>query len=248
MSLQYSNDFLKQASGFLLIRKKPSYTSHQVVNGVRRLFDTRKVGHGGTLDPLAEGLLIVGVRKATKYLSCLLNETKEYESICQIGLSTDSQDISGHPLQAQPITTHITLDNVQSALKKLTGEIQQIPPMFSAKKFKGQQLYKYARKGIQVEREPKKVTIFNLEVLQFNNPFISLSIKCSKGTYVRTLCHDLGNLLKTGACMNYLVRHQVGKFSLKQAYTIDQLSQMNLQERVNCLVPVSTIRNLYEKN
>lgn len=247
MKLQSKNSLLKQTCGFLMVHKKPGYTSHQVVNGIRKLFNTRKVGHGGTLDPLAEGLLIVGIGKATKYLSCLLNETKEYQTTCQLGLTTNSQDISGKPIETNCFD-HITIEKIQKKLQLFQGHIEQIPPMFSAQKVKGQKLYKYARKGVQIERSPKKVQIFKCELLKVSLPFISLSIHCSKGTYIRTLCHDLGESLKTGACMNYLIRNRIGSFSLKQAHTIDQMAQMTDENKFNSLLPLSSIRKIYENN
>ncbi len=220
---------LLQANGFLVVNKPEGITSHDVVDQVRKLFPKHKVGHGGTLDPLATGVLVLGIGQGTKQLQYFLNEDKQYCAGFRLGIETNTQDSTGD-VMATKESFEVLQDDVERVCHNFKGVIEQIPPMFSAKKLKGQRLYKLARKGISVERDPKKVTIHSLYLKDFNGVDGALDIQCSKGTYVRTLCHDIGARLGVGAHMTSLVRTRSGSFALKDAYDLDILKQMSMEQ------------------
>jgi tRNA pseudouridine55 synthase len=226
-----------QVSGFLLVNKPQDWTSHDVVAKLRGLFHKTKIGHGGTLDPLATGLLVVALGQATKYLHYFLNDDKEYVAQFRLGSSTNTQDSTGETRQ-EYVVENITMDQVRIACEAFLGAIEQIPPMFSAKKIKGKRLYKLARKGQEVEREPKEITIHHLELRSFDGINGELLIRCSKGTYVRTLCHDLGEKLGVGAHMTGLVRQRSGHFIVEEAHLIEKLVEMDEYEREQLLHPI----------
>lgn len=210
-------------NGFLVIDKPVGISSHDVVNRVRRILGTKKVGHTGTLDPFATGVLPIALGEATKAIQFLDEGEKTYEAIIRLGVITDTLDVTGTVLQeCDPSETgrHQLLKAVDS----LTGEISQIPPMYSAIKQGGQPLYKLARKGIDVERSPRQVTIHSFELLHFNQPFVSVKVRCSRGTYIRSLADDLGRVLGCGACLTELRRTISGPFRLADAMTLDQLA------------------------
>ncbi len=208
--------------GFLIIDKPAGITSHDVVNRVRRILGTKKVGHTGTLDPFATGILPVAVNEATKAIQFLDEGKKRYEAVIRLGFSTDTLDITGNILQEKDTST-INRKKLLDAMAGLTGEIEQLPPMFSAIKHAGQPLYKLARKGIEVERQLRRVTISTFELLEFENPFATVRVTCSRGTYIRTLADDLGLKLGCGGCLTELRRTISGPFHLNNAITIEQL-------------------------
>lgn len=205
-------------SGILNVDKPSGLTSHDVVDLVRRAGRIRKVGHAGTLDPMATGVLPLCLGAATKLSEFLTSEEKEYALVCTLGVVTDSQDVTGEILSEQS-AEGIDLAAVNQVLERFRGPIEQIPPMLSAKRHEGKRLYDLARQGIEVEREPVQVEIFKLDLIRFENPEIELAVSCSKGTYMRTLCHDIGEALGCGGVLSKLVRTRCG--SLKVEDSID---------------------------
>lgn len=208
------------ADGIIIIDKPQGWTSMDVCAKLRDILHTRKVGHAGTLDPMATGVLPVFVGRATRGVSFAESGEKEYVATLRLGLITDTQDITGNVLCEKPVT--VTPDDVAALLPRFTGEIQQLPPMYSALKVNGQKLYDLARQGREVERKARPITIFSLTVEDHPSPSdYVLRIRCSKGTYVRTLCHDMGQALGCGGCMAALRRTEAAGYTLDEAYTIE---------------------------
>lgn len=208
--------------GILLIDKPTDWTSHDVVAKIRNHFKLNKVGHGGTLDPLATGLLVLLVGKGTKLSDRIMMGDKTYEGTMHLGVTTHSQDRDGEILEEKD-ASHITREQVEQAMQNYLGDIEQIPPMVSAIKQKGVALYKLARKGIEVERKPRKIHVYSFEITQFENPFVSFRVKSTKGTYVRTLAHDIGQDLGVGASLDALRRTESGPLSIEKAHTMDDV-------------------------
>ena len=209
-------------NGVLIINKPDGWTSHDVVKRVRMVLCTQKVGHAGTLDPHATGVLPVLVGKGTKIAQYLLNWDKEYAAVLQLGQATDTQDAWGTILQ-ECGCEELSEDDVRRAFREFHGPIQQLPPMYSAVKVDGQPLYKKARKGQTVERQAKTVVIHDLEIQRMAIPEISFRVACSKGTYVRTLCADIGGYLGVGGHLKWLQRQRVGPFRFEDAVTMEML-------------------------
>ncbi len=208
--------------GILLVDKPTEWTSHDVVAKIRNHFKFNKVGHGGTLDPLATGLLVLLIGKGTKLSDRIMGGDKIYEGTIRLGVTTHSQDRDGEVLEEKD-ASHITRDQVETAIQKYLGDIEQIPPMVSAIKKDGVPLYKLARTGQEIEREPRKIHIYSYEVTGFNNPFVDFRVKSTKGTYVRTLAHDLGNDLGVGASLHELRRTGSGPLLIDKAYTMEEI-------------------------
>lgn len=223
--------------GVLLIDKPSGCTSHDIVDRVRRKLGIRKVGHAGTLDPLATGMLIILVGKATKVSQYLMSLPKVYEGSFKLGESTDSHDAEGQVTETREVPS-LTAEDITEAMSGFTGDQYQTPPMFSAKKHKGKPLYKMARKGQEVEREPRFISVSRLELLDFNSPNGDFLMACSKGTYVRTLLHDLGNKIGCGAHMTALRRTEIDHFHIDNATPIDALEEMPHSEITRLLIPV----------
>lgn len=213
-------------AGILNIDKPTGITSHDVVSRVRQLAQMRRVGHAGTLDPLATGVLLLALGRATRLVEYLTAQRKTYEAVVRLGQSTDTFDAEGAVVAEKPIAFSDAALN--QAVLKFTGEIEQIPPMYSAIKKNGQPLYKLARQGKEVVRQPRKVTIYDLKVLDWQPPFLSLRVICSKGTYIRSLAHDLGEVLGCGGHIAALRRTAVGHFTLETAVPLDALTPDNL--------------------
>ena len=210
------------ANGIIIIDKPAGWTSMDVCAKLRGILKTRKVGHAGTLDPMATGVLPVFVGQATRAVSFAESGEKEYVATLRLGLVTDTQDTSGHTLAESPVT--VTAAEVATALHAFTGDITQIPPMYSAIKINGQKLYELARQGKEVARPPRPVAIYELEVLgQDESGNWLLRILCSKGTYVRTLCHDIGQALGCGGCMSALRRTMAAGFTLADCHTLEEV-------------------------
>ena len=209
-------------SGVLNIDKPPGWTSHDVVARVRRIANQRRVGHAGTLDPMATGVLVVCLGKATRITEYLVLGHKRYRATIRFGLSTDTWDIEGQTTEERPIDG-LSQTALIALLPTLTGVIAQTPPMYSAIKVNGQPLHRLARKGITVERQPRRVDIYVLEPLSWEPPDLTLDVECSKGTYIRSLAHDLGQMAGTGATLAALRRSAVGPFAIKEATPLDQL-------------------------
>lgn len=208
-------------NGIMLIDKPCDWTSHDVVGKLRGILHERRIGHSGTLDPMATGLLVVFVGRATRAVEFAEADSKEYIAGLRLGISTDTQDITGNTLKSSnSLPSKAELEQALSAFK---GEISQIPPMYSAIKVGGRKLYELARRGESVERKPRKVTIEKLEIVGENDGDYILDVVCSKGTYIRTLCNDIGDTLGCGGCMSSLRRVKAGAFSIEKAHTIDEI-------------------------
>ena len=208
--------------GILLVDKPTEWTSHDVVAKIRNHFKFNKVGHGGTLDPLATGLLVLLIGKGTKLSDRIMGGDKVYEGTIRLGITTNSQDRDGEVLEEKD-AVHITREQVEVVIQNYLGDIEQIPPMVSAIKKNGVPLYKLARKGQEIEREPRKIHIFSFEVTGFDNPFVQFHVKSTKGTYVRTLAHDIGNDLGVGASLHDLRRTGSGPLNLEKAHSMEEI-------------------------
>jgi tRNA pseudouridine55 synthase len=208
--------------GILLVDKPSDWTSHDVVAKIRNFFKFSKVGHGGTLDPLATGLLVLLIGKGTKLSERIMGGDKVYEGVIHLGITTNTQDADGEVIEEKD-ASHITREQVEATLENYLGDIEQIPPMVSAIKKDGVPLYKMARKGQEIEREPRKIHVFSFEILEFNNPLVTFRVKSTKGTYVRTLAHDIGQDLGVGGSLDVLRRTASGPLHVDQAYTMDEI-------------------------
>ena len=227
-------------NGILLIDKQPDWTSNDVVAKLKGILRQRRIGHSGTLDPMATGLLVVFVGRATRAVEFAEGHDKRYIAGLRLGITTDTQDITGTVLEKKAVSA--TGEELERALAGFRGEIQQIPPMYSAIKHDGRRLYDIARKGGEVERKPRTITVHDLRVIDRQEGDWLLDVRCSKGTYVRTLCHDLGQALGCGGCMSSLRRVEAGQFSVDQAVTLSQVQQMADAGRAEeLLLPVDSL-------
>lgn len=208
-------------NGIVIVDKPQEWTSQDVTARLRRVFNTRRIGHGGTLDPMATGVLPVFVGRATRGVEFFEHAEKIYEATIRLGLTTDTEDVTGTPLTEQEV--HITEEEFYGILPKFRGKIQQIPPMYSALKVNGQKLCDLARKGKEVERQPREIEIFELECLEFCGDIARLRVHCSKGTYIRTLCKDIGQALGCGGCMAALRRVTAGEYTIAEAVPLQTL-------------------------
>ena len=216
-----------QEGGFIFIEKPPKMTSHDVIERLRKITGIKKIGHSGTLDPLARGLLILGIgRKFTKKLSFFQKKDKEYIATLKLGLVSDTFDKEGKikKIEVKKIPKKKEVENV---LKSFLGEIEQRPPLFSAKKIKGQKLYQLARKGIKIKPKKEKIKIYQISILSYSFPLLKIKVKCSSGTYIRSLAFGIGKKLKTGALLQDLLRTKIGKFSLKKAIKLEKINKNN---------------------
>ena len=209
--------------GVLNIRKEKGYTSFDVVAKLRGILRMKKIGHTGTLDPEAEGVLPVVLGKATKLVDLLTEKQKTYEALLHLGLETDTQDMTGKVLREEPV--NVTEEEAIAVIRSFLGEQQQIPPMYSALKVDGKKLYELAREGKTVERKPRTVHFYEIEIKKIELPYIRISVTCSKGTYIRTLCHDIGQKLGCGGCMEELIRTRSGNFDLEDSMTLAQVEE-----------------------
>ncbi|MEI6306201.1 MAG: tRNA pseudouridine(55) synthase TruB [Deltaproteobacteria bacterium] len=210
-------------NGFFVIDKPSGITSHDVVSRVRRILGTRKVGHTGTLDPFATGVLPIAVNEATKSIQYLDERTKSYEALLLLGIATDTLDITGRVIQ-EADWHDIDLPQLEAVLANFTGSINQLPPMFSAIKQDGQPLYKLARQGVEVERKSRQIEIHSLELLSFEPPLLNLRVFCSRGTYIRSLADDIGKALGCGATLKELRRTASGMFNMDMAVSLETLA------------------------
>ena len=231
-------------NGILLIDKQPDWTSNDVVAKLKGILHQRRIGHSGTLDPMATGLLVVFVGRATRAVEFAEGHDKRYLAGLRLGITTDTQDITGTVLEDKSVS--VSMEELDQALALFRGEIQQVPPMYSAIKHQGRRLYDIARKGGQVERAPRTITIHDLRVTGGQGEDWLLDVSCSKGTYVRTLCHDLGQTLGCGGCMSSLRRVQAGQFTVDQAVTLEQVQHMADEGRAEeLLLPVDSLFDQY---
>jgi tRNA pseudouridine55 synthase len=219
----------KEMEGILLVDKPADHTSHDVIARLRGKLRMKRIGHAGTLDPMATGLLIVLVGKATRVSQYLISLDKEYEGTIELGKVTDTQDADGEVMETRPVPP-LSEDDVKAAMRTFLGDQYQTPPMYSAIKIDGVPLYKSARKGEEVEREPRFIRVMNWDMTKFALPRIDFRLRVTKGTYVRTLAHDLGQKLGCGAHLAALRRTATEKFNVSQALTFDQIQAMSLPE------------------
>lgn len=226
-------------NGILLIDKPAGWTSHDVVAKLRGILREKRIGHSGTLDPMATGLLVVFVGRATRAVEFAEADRKRYLAGLRLGLETNTQDTTGTVLCAQSVT--VTRREIEAILPKFRGIQQQIPPMYSAIKCNGKKLYDIARKGGVVERKPREITIHELRLLDGEKADWNLEVCCSKGTYIRTLCHDMGQALGCGGCMSALRRTEAGAFSVEDAYSLEEIQQLADTGSRDFLRPVDSL-------
>lgn len=216
-------------NGILLLDKPVGITSNDALQQVKRLYDARKAGHTGNLDPMASGLLPICLGEATKVSAFLLDADKRYRGICKLGTRTNTGDAEGEVIETRPVEG-VTEARVREVLESFRGEIEQIPPMHSAIKHQGQPLYKLAHQGLEIERQPRRVTIFELNLLRFEGDEVEIDVLCSKGTYIRTLAEDIGEALGCGAHLSQLRRTGAGPFGAEGMLTLEQLKERLLTE------------------
>ena len=212
-------------SGILNIKKEAGFTSHDVVAKLRGIVHQKKIGHTGTLDPDATGVLPVCLGKATKLCDLLTDKNKTYEAVLLLGKTTDTQDITGEVLEEKS-TEALTEEKVREAIEGFIGDYEQIPPMYSALKVNGKKLYELAREGKVIERKARLVKILDIQILEIDLPKVRMEVSCSKGTYIRTLCHDIGEKLGCGGCMESLIRTRVSTFRIEDAKTLDEIETL----------------------
>ncbi len=227
-------------SGVLLIDKAPDMTSHDVVAIARRALDTKKIGHCGTLDPMATGLLMLVIGRATKIQDLLMSEDKEYVGTMTLGASTSTQDRQGEVLESKPVPA-FSEKEIRAAFEAFTGDFEQIPPMVSAIKKDGVPLYKLARKGVVIEREPRPVRVTDYQVTRVELPEVDFVVRCSKGFYVRTYAHDIGERLGCGGHLSALRRTRSGKFTLERAVTVADLKTAPREDLLKAMVSLAEI-------
>ncbi len=216
-------------NGIVIVDKPQGWTSQDVTARLRRVYATRRIGHGGTLDPMATGVLPVFVGRATRGVEFFEHAEKTYDTVLLLGRTTDTQDVTGAILAEKPV--HLSPADIEEVLPRFRGDILQVPPMYSALKVNGKKLYELARKGQEVERQPRPITVFELTNLGFDGTRLSLRVKCSKGTYIRTLCQDIGEALGCGGCMEALRRVRAGEYGIEDAVPLEQLLESETPER-----------------
>lgn len=228
-------------NGIVIIDKPQGWTSQDVVSKLRGALHTKRIGHGGTLDPMATGVLPVFVGRGTRGVEFFEHAEKTYEAELRFGITTDTEDITGEILTEKPV--NITREELEKALGSFRGQIQQVPPMYSALKINGQKLCDLARKGKEVERKSRTITIFALDLLDFDGTTAKLRVRCSKGTYIRTLCKDIGENLGCGGCMANLRRVAAGAYTIEEAVSLSELVEAEDKEKY--LRPVDTMFTAY---
>ena len=233
-----------ERSGVINIYKEAGYTSHDVVAKLRGILKQKKIGHTGTLDPQAQGVLPVCLGKGTKLCDLLADHDKEYEAVLRLGITTDTQDREGNVLQESSV--QVSEEEVRTCILSFQGEQMQVPPMYSALKVNGKKLYELAREGKVVERKARPVTFHKIEVLWMELPKVKIRVQCSKGTYIRTLCNDIGEKLGCGGCMEELLRTRVERFALEDAVKLDEVQKAMEEGTVDSLIlPVDRIFDQY---
>lgn len=222
-----------QKSGFLLINKPTGPTSHDIINKLRKITGIRKIGHAGTLDPFASGVLVLAIgRSATREISKYVKLDKEYEATLYLGAHTDTYDREGKIEKMEVKSEKLKIQEIKDVLIKFTGKQKQVPPMFSAKKIGGKKLYELARQGIEIERQPVLISIYELKLIDYAWPFLKIRVKCSSGTYIRSLAHDIGQTLGCGAYLQELKRTTVGKFTLSACARLDEINKDNWEQKL----------------
>ncbi len=232
--------------GILNIYKEPGYTSFDVVAKMRGILKQKKIGHTGTLDPDAEGVLVLCLGNATKLCELLTDKDKEYTATMRLGVTTDTEDMSGKILSEREVL--VQPDEIKEAVCAFGGRQMQVPPMYCALKKDGKKLYELAHKGITVVREPRPIEIYSIEVVKMALPLVTFRVQCSKGTYIRSLCRDIGERLGCGACMEHLTRTRVGSFTTENALTLTQVEQMSAKNTLSrYILPIDSLFPGYRK-
>ncbi|MCH3914754.1 MAG: tRNA pseudouridine(55) synthase TruB [Acidaminococcaceae bacterium] len=221
--------------GIYNVLKPPAMTSHDVVATLRKILNMKKIGHSGTLDPMAAGVLPVFVGKATKFLEYAVAESKTYRAEITFGMKTSTGDAEGDVIATSPVKK-LEKETILKCLQSFLGATQQIPPMYSAINYKGQKLYKLARKGIEVERQPRNIFIYKLDLLDYAGATMLVDVVCSKGTFIRTLAEDIAGRLGMEGTMSFLLRRQVGRFTLDNAHTLEEIAA----DQASCILPWET--------
>lgn len=233
-------------NGIINVYKEKGFTSFDVVAKLRGILHQKKIGHTGTLDPEAEGVLPVCLGNATKLCDMLTDKSKTYQAVMKLGVVTDTQDMTGTVLEKKDVS--VCKEDIQKVVMSFVGEYEQIPPMYSAKKVNGKKLYEIAREGKVIERKPCKVCIHNIQIDDINleEGEVTMTVSCSKGTYIRTLCHDIGALLKCGSCMKSLLRTQVSQFNLSDSMTLSEIEKLVSEETLeNKVMAVDQVLSEY---
>lgn len=227
--------------GLILVDKEQNLTSHQIVLDIRNRLNTAKVGHYGTLDPMATGLIVIAVGKTTRFFPFFSKKDKVYEGQMRLGFSTNTYDAQGKPISPEK-TDFPSKVHLQEVMNKFEGEMDQIPPPFSAKKFKGKPLYALARENKEVELKPSRVSINFFKLKTYKPPFVGFRVKCSAGTYIRSLAHDLGQALGCGSHLSQLKRTEVGEFHIKDGFTLEEIKRLAEEEKVDTfLIPMEVL-------
>lgn len=233
--------------GIINVYKEKGFTSHDVVAKLRGIVGQKKIGHTGTLDPDATGVLPMCLGKATKLCDLLTDKNKTYEAVLLLGKTTDTQDITGEVLEEKS-TEALTEEKVREAIEGFIGDYEQIPPMYSALKVNGKKLYELAREGKVIERKARPVKILDIQILEIDLPKVRMEVSCSKGTYIRTLCHDIGEKLGCGGCMESLIRTRVSTFRIEDAKTLDEIETLKQEGKLaELLVPIDAMFPFYPK-
>lgn len=231
--------------GIINVYKEPGYTSFDVVAKLRGILGQKKIGHTGTLDPDAEGVLPVCLGKATKVCDLLTDRDKEYRAVMHLGIETDTLDMSGNIL-SKHTTEELSDEDIQKAVFSFVGEVEQIPPMYSALKVNGKKLCDLARKGQTVERQPRRITIYSIEIMRIELPCVEMIIRCSKGTYIRTLCDDIGKKLGCGAVLEHLIRTVAAGYHIEDAHRLDEIEQIQQAGGIDAILrPVEDVFSSY---
>ena len=229
----------REIDGVFLLNKPLGFSSNQALKKIQWLFNAKKAGHTGTLDPMASGLLPICIGEATKFSHRLLEANKTYIATIQLGVTTTTGDQEGEVVNQKDVV--LKPNQLEETLQKFTGDITQTPPMFSALKFEGKPLYEYARQGIEIERKSRHVTIYDITLNKIEESIVILEVSCSKGTYIRTLAEDIGHALGCGAYLKGLERTQTGNFQLSDALTIEAIEAMSMASREETLLPVDAL-------
>ena len=222
-------------NGLINVYKEPDFTSMDVVAVLRGILKQKKIGHTGTLDPQAEGVLMVCLGNATKLCTFLEDKDKEYVCRMLLGTTTDTEDTTGN-IVSNVSVEDLSIEDVESAIKSFVGDIKQVPPMYSALKKDGKKLYELARQGIEIEREARDIKIYDIEIKEIDMPYVTFRVKCSKGTYVRSLCRDIGEKLGVGACMDHLTRTAVSFFTIDNALKLSDIERLAKEDKIDELV------------
>ena len=234
--------------GIINVYKEKDYTSFDVVAKLRGILRQKKIGHTGTLDPMAEGVLIVCLGKATKLVDLLVTSTKEYKASMQLGIDTDTEDITGKVLKESDSWKKLDDKTIVDTIMSFVGRYEQLPPMYSAIKKDGKKLYEYARQGVSIEREKRPVEIISISDIKVDKPFVHFDVKCSKGTYIRSLCRDIGEKLGCGATMSALLRNELHGMYVKDSYTLEEIELLRDDNALDrCIIPMDALLGEYRR-